>query len=117
LKKKLLTLLLGTSLVMGLAACGGGSSTDKSGTDTSKSSTQDTAQGGDANAIFQQHCSSCHGADLKGNVGPNLTKIGSQLSKDQILDIIKNGKQGGMPGGLISGSDADKVATWLAAKK
>lgn len=116
MNKKLLTLLLGTSLVIGLAACGGGSSTNQSGTDTSKNK-QDTAQSGDANTIFQQHCASCHGTDLKGAVGPNLTQIGSQFSKAQILDIIKNGKQGGMPPGLISGADADKVAAWLAAKK
>ncbi|WP_066368912.1 cytochrome c551 [Neobacillus fumarioli] len=120
MKKKLFTLLLGTSLVMGLTACGGSTSTDKSKEapkKETKPTTQNTAQGGDADKIFQAHCASCHGGDLKGGVGPNLTKIGSQLSKDQILDIIKNGKQGGMPAGLISGSDAHKVATWLAAKK
>jgi len=121
MKKKLLTLLLGTSLVMGLAACGGGSDTSKDTTKdkgtSSSSGSSETASAGDAQKIFNQKCSSCHGDNLQGQVGPNLTKVGSRYSKDQILDILKNGKSGGMPAGLVSGDDADKVATWLAAKK
>jgi cytochrome c551 len=110
LKKTLLTLVMGTTLVMGLAACGGGSSTNNKGTDT--------ASAGNAKDIFAKNCASCHGDQLQGVVGPSLQKIGSKYSKAEILDIIKNGKGGGkMPGGLISGDDADKVATWLAAKK
>ncbi|CRK81402.1 cytochrome c551 [Neobacillus massiliamazoniensis] len=108
MRKKLLALLMGPTLVMGLAACGGG-------TDTSKGS--DSAAGGDAQKIYSQKCSSCHGDNLEGKVGPKLASIGKNLDKQQILDIIKNGKPGGMPAGLISGDDADKVATWLASKK
>lgn len=66
--------------------------------------------------IFQQNCSSCHGNNLEGGVGPNLQKIGSTLSKDRILNQIKNGG-GAMPGGIISGKEADAVATWLSKKK
>lgn len=107
MRKKLLALLMGTSLVMGLAACGGGS--DKG--------TSDNAAGGDAQKIYSQKCSSCHGENLEGKVGPKLDTIGKSLDKQQILDVIKNGKPGGMPQGLVSGDDADKVATWLASKK
>ncbi|MGG3467887.1 cytochrome c551 [Neobacillus pocheonensis] len=106
MKKKLLTLLLGTSMVMGLAACGGGSDDAK-----------DTASGGEAAKIFDQKCSSCHGGDLKGGMGPNLTKVGSKYSKDEILDILKNGKSGGMPANVVEGDDAETVAAWLADKK
>ncbi|WP_040204188.1 cytochrome c551 [Neobacillus jeddahensis] len=113
MKKKLLTLLLGTSLVMGLAACGGG---DDESADKDNGGTE-TAQSGDAQKIYDQKCSSCHGGDLKGAVGPDLTKVGSRYSKDEILDILKNGKSGGMPAGLVSGDDADSIADWLAAKK
>lgn len=108
MKKKLLALLMGTTVVMGLAACGGGS-------DTSKNS--DGGNTSAAEKIVAQKCASCHGGDLKGSVGPALNKIGAKYSKEEILGIIKNGKGGGMPAGLISGDDADKVATWLAAKK
>lgn len=97
---------------MGLAACGGGSDTSKN-TDKGK----ETASTGDAQKIYNQKCSSCHGDNLEGKVGPKIADAGSRYSKDQILDILKNGKSGGMPAGLISGDDADKVATWLSNKK
>jgi len=104
LKKKVLTLLIGTAFVMGLAACGGGE--DKAG--------DETASGGAK--IFDQKCSSCHGENLQGGMGPDLTKVGSRYTKDEIRDIIKNGK-GAMPPNVVEGDDADEVADWLAAKK
>ncbi|WP_462410985.1 cytochrome c551 [Neobacillus sp. Marseille-QA0830] len=103
MKKKMLTLLIGTAFVMGLAACGGGN--DKGG---------DTAS--DAAKIFNQKCSSCHGENLKGGMGPDLTKVGSRYSEDEIRNIIKNGK-GAMPPNVVEGDDADQVSKWLAAKK
>ncbi|MBY0146355.1 cytochrome c551 [Neobacillus niacini] len=106
MKKKLLKMLLGTALVMSLAACGGGD--DESG---------DTAQAGDAEKIYSQKCSSCHGGDLKGGMGPDLTAVGASKSKDEIAAIIKDGTDGGMPAGLIEGDDLDKVADWLSTKK
>jgi len=118
MKKKLLTLLLGTSLVMGLAACGGGGGKNDTKKDTSNGGgTTETADAGAAQKIYDQKCSSCHGGDMKGAVGPNLTKVGSKYSKDEILDILKNGKAGGMPANLVSGDDANTIADWLAAKK
>lgn len=110
MKKKLLTMLLGTALVLGLAACGGGN--DQGGGDGGG----DTAQGGDAEKIFTQKCSSCHGEKLEGGMGPNLQKVGANKSKEEIASIIENG-QGGMPAGLIEGEELDKVAEWLATKK
>jgi cytochrome c551 len=116
MRKKLVSLILGTSLVMGLAACGGGGDKDTT-KDTGNGGGTDTAQAGDAQKIYDQKCSSCHGGDLKGAVGPNLTQVGSKYSKDEILDILKNGKAGGMPAGLVTGDDANTIADWLAAKK
>ncbi|MEH7112719.1 cytochrome c [Neobacillus niacini] len=106
MKKNLLRMLLGTALVLVLAACGGGN--DEGG---------DTAQAGDAEKIYSQKCSSCHGGDLKGGMGPDLTAVGASKSKEDIAAIIKDGTNGGMPGGLIEGDDLDKVADWLATKK
>ncbi|MGG5251984.1 cytochrome c551 [Neobacillus sp. SM06] len=106
MKRKLLAFAIGTALVTVLAACGGGTDTSQNG----------GAQAGDPQKIVSQKCSTCHGGNLEGSVGPNLQKIGSKYSKDEILNIIKNGK-GGMPAGVISGKDAEKVAEWLAAKK
>jgi cytochrome c551 len=108
MKNKLLKMLVGIGLVMGLAACGGG------GDDTATGGT-DSAHA-DAEKVYNQKCSSCHGDNLKGGMGPDLTAVGANYSQDEIANIIQNG-QGGMPAGLISGDDLDKVAEWLATKK
>jgi len=67
--------------------------------------------------IYAQTCVSCHGDQLQGVVGPNLTKVGARYSEDEIKDILKNGKEGGMPAGLVSGAQLDAVAKWLSEKK
>lgn len=95
---------MGTGLV--LAACGGGGD-------------EDQATGGDtvdAEKIAAQKCSTCHGQNLEGGGGPKLSDLGSRMSKEEIEDVILNGR-GGMPGGLIKGEEASAVAEWLAAKK
>lgn len=49
--------------------------------------------------LFKQHCEVCHGADGKGNIGPDLTdskwKYGG--SDDEIFATISKGRKGGMP--------------------
>lgn len=77
--------------------------------------------------IYQKAtCLSCHGKDLKGvpAIGaPALLGIGDVLSKDQILDVIKNGK-GSMAAQYkqnidkgLTDADIDKLANWLAMQK
>lgn len=110
MKWKLATVFLGASLT--LAACGGGN--NASDNNNGNNGGGDTTAA--AEQIFQQNCSSCHGKDLSGGVGPNLQKVGSKYSKDEIKKIIENGR-GNMPAGVIKGADADKVAEWLASKK
>ncbi|MBT2643558.1 MULTISPECIES: cytochrome c551 [Bacillaceae] len=104
MKKKLLALLMGTSLA--LAACGGGGDEAGGG---------DTA-GADPEKLYNQKCSSCHGGDLEGGVGPKLSDVGSRLSQEEIESVIANG-QGSMPPKLLEGDDASAVAEWLANKK
>lgn len=71
----------------------------------------------DPEAIYKQNCSSCHGQNLEGNVGPALEKIGGQYKPEEIADIIKNGKGSGMPAGLVKGEEAKILVDWLAEKK
>ena len=121
MKKWLMAVLFGTLLVLG--ACGGGANdnanepaeTNDEGTEepADEGGIVDTAAAEDA---FQQSCASCHGQDLSGGAGPDLTDVGSRLSAEDIKDIIENG-QGSMPGGLLSGDDATAVAEWLADHK
>lgn len=72
----------------------------------------------DGESIFKQNCISCHGADLQGRVGPNLQKIGSTLTEEQIAEIVQKGK-GGMPGFSkhLDQEQIDALAAWLAQKK
>ncbi|WP_379966208.1 cytochrome c550 [Ectobacillus sp. sgz5001026] len=66
--------------------------------------------------IVKQTCTSCHGANLEGSVGPNLQKIGSKYSQDEIKAILMNGR-GNMPAGLVTSDVAAKVAAYLEGKK
>ncbi|WP_153125221.1 cytochrome c551 [Peribacillus tepidiphilus] len=111
MKKKLLALLMGTSLV--LAACGGG---DEAKDKPAEGGTTTTADAGDAAKLYENKCSSCHGQNLEGGVGPSLEKVGGKLDQAGIEKIITEGK-GAMPAGLLQGEEASKVASWLAEKK
>lgn len=113
MKKKLLALLMGTSLV--LAACGGNEEAEEP-KETGNGSETTTADAGDAAKLFNNKCSSCHGQNLEGGVGPALDKIGANLSPEDIENVIHEGK-GAMPPGLLEGAEATQVATWLAEKK
>lgn len=103
MKRKLLALLMGTTLA--LAACGGNDNASKEVTET-----------GDAEKLYSQNCAQCHGQNLEGGVGTELAKIGSKLSQDEIEKIIADGV-GAMPENLLKGDDAKTVAEWLAGKK
>ncbi|MDI3327289.1 MAG: cytochrome c [Alicyclobacillaceae bacterium] len=65
----------------------------------------------EAKQLVSAQCSSCHGADLKGAMGPNLYDRAKALSKEQIVDVLKNGK-GAMPGKLVSGKE-EMVAEYI----
>lgn len=98
---------MGATLAIILTACGGGNG-DKNA--------DEGASVNDAEAIVNKSCISCHGENLEGRNGPALDKIGATLDKEEILDVIENGR-GAMPAGLIEGDEAVKVAEWLSEKK
>lgn len=109
MKKWLFTILFGSALVLG--ACGGGADdTDDGAADTGDGGdTTETA--GAAEEIYKDSCASCHGGDLSGGMGPELT--GNGLSADEISNIIENG-QGSMPPVNLSEEDRSEVANWLS---
>ena len=106
--------MLGSALMLG--ACGG----DDSSTEDKDTGSETTENGTTADAseqVAQQRCATCHGGNLQGRgKTPALNDIGSRLSEEEILDIIVNG-QGGMPGGLVKGEEAEALAAWLAEQK
>ncbi|RIW37569.1 cytochrome c [Bacillus salacetis] len=74
-----------------------------------------TAEGGefDPEGHYQQACISCHGENYEGGVGPALTGVGDRYSKEEIVEILQNGKGGGMPAGLVPPENQDAMAEWL----
>ncbi|MCX6410527.1 MAG: cytochrome c [Actinobacteria bacterium] len=61
--------------------------------------------------VFEANCQGCHPAGgTTAGVGPKLQGMG--LSLDKIEYQITNGG-GGMPGGLISGTDLDNAAAYV----
>lgn len=113
MKKTLLAILFGSALVLG--ACGGKEKVKEENVKTTE--TSETAAV-DVQQIIQSKCISCHGENLQGQGNfPNISKIGAKLSKDEILNVIKNGK-GNMPKITdISDDEADAVAKWLSEQK
>lgn len=131
MKKSLLAVLFGLVLVLG--ACGGGGddaaeepaeddtateeeATDEGATDEGAEEGGGTVDAAAAEEVYQNTCAACHGADLSGGAGPDLTAVGSNLSAEEIADIIQNG-QGSMPPQNVEGEDLDNLSNWLAEKK
>lgn len=109
--KKLLAAIFASILVLG--ACGGGNTTKDDGGENTSGDVASV----DAEKIVNSKCITCHGGNLEGAGGaPALNDVGSKLSETEIHDVIING-QGGMPGNIIQGDEAEAVAKWLAEKK
>ncbi|MCM3711159.1 cytochrome c551 [Sporosarcina luteola] len=109
MKNKLVAMMFGAALVLG--ACGGGNNANDNGNGNGETAAVDEDK------VFQANCATCHGGNLEGRGNaPALTNVGSELSEEEIHDIIQNG-QNGMPGGLIKGEELDAVTKWLAEKK
>jgi menaquinol-cytochrome c reductase cytochrome b/c subunit len=64
-------------------------------------------------------CISCHGVELEGGAGPTLRGVGDQLSKEELVATITNGKGVGMPAfkDQLSTEQIDQIATWLSKQK
>lgn len=73
--------------------------------------------GVDADAIFQNNCAMCHGADLTGGGGPDLTAVGSKYSADEIKEIIQNGTGAMPPIQAVQGEELEALTTWLSEKQ
>jgi len=72
----------------------------------------------DGKQLFIQTCKSCHtlaAVNAHGVTGPNLDELGG-LDKQRVLRAIKVGGTGDgrMPPALLTGADADAVATYVS---
>jgi cytochrome c553 len=73
----------------------------------------------DGKTLFIQTCKSCHtlaAVNAHGVTGPNLDQLGG-LDKQRVLNAIKIGGTGDgrMPPQLLTGADANAVATYVEA--
>ncbi|EIJ78901.1 cytochrome c550 [Bacillus methanolicus PB1] len=66
--------------------------------------------------IYKKSCVGCHGDQYQGGVGPALKGVGERRSKEEIANIVVNGK-GSMPPGLVPQEKAAEMAEWLAGLK
>jgi mono/diheme cytochrome c family protein len=78
-----------------------------------------TSTGEEGKQLFIQNCKSCHtlaAVQAHGVTGPNLDKL-APLDKQRVLGALKRGGTGSgrMPPGLLSGRDADAVATYVSS--
>jgi len=111
------------------AAPAGGGTTSTTTTTTPTSTTgggkKAAGGGGSANAqlvaqgkqLFQQDCGTCHtlaDAGTNGKVGPVLDQV--KPDKQLVLSALKNGGLGSgtMPANIVTGKDADAVATYVS---
>lgn len=113
MRKLLMSIVFGTFLVLG--ACGGDGG-NGGGSEEPADSGGDKVDTSEAEAIFKENCASCHGDDLSGGTGPDLTDVGTRLSEDEIKTQIEEGGNG-MPPNLVEGEELETMSAWLAEKK
>lgn len=65
--------------------------------------------------LAMKSCIGCHGGDLTGGMGPDLTGLEGKYTAEEIADIVQNGK-GSMPGVVGDPAEADAIAQFLLAE-
>ncbi|HEU4658680.1 MAG TPA: cytochrome c [Capillimicrobium sp.] len=69
--------------------------------------------------LFAQHCSQCHtlaASNAVGTIGPNLDTL--RPNEELVLNAIEQGRargRGQMPAQVVTGTDAEDVASYVAA--
>ncbi|AEH47192.1 cytochrome c550 [Parageobacillus thermoglucosidasius] len=108
-------MVFGIGLTIGLSFKGLGDAKELA---KEKKGGEKTEQAAAANPeqFYQQTCSSCHGQNYEGGVGPALKGVGDRLSPDEIKNVLQNGR-GSMPPGLVPSDKLDEMAKWLSELK
>ena len=66
--------------------------------------------------LFEQRCSTCHGLDAGGAMGPNIQGVPFRLGADPVKAVIKNGMGGGgMPAfaGQLDDTQIQQIVDYL----
>jgi cytochrome c550 len=105
-----LIMVMGIGLMFLLSFKGVGDSKDLAKEKEGGEKTEETAEV-NPEEFYQQSCAGCHGNQYEGVSGPALKGVGSKYSKDEIKDILINGK-GNMPPGMAAGKE-EQMAEWI----
>lgn len=68
----------------------------------------------DGRTLYMTHCKSCHGADMKGGVGPDISFRAKKYSNDRVANIIRKGAP---PMPAFSFLSAQQIASIVAYVK
>src|SRR5205807_815370 len=74
-----------------------------------------TAPAIDGAAVFATNCATCHGADARGRVGPNLVGIAKVIKDERVqILVVAQGSGGRMPafGGRLSAAEIKAVVDY-----
>lgn len=102
--------LVGSLVVLSVLLVGCGAENNE-GTTVDKGNTQTEGTSAIGENVYNERCASCHGVDLKG-MGQDLTTVKDRLSKEDMMEINKNGL-GVMPGGQVNDEENEAVTDWL----
>ncbi|GGB04682.1 cytochrome c [Macrococcus hajekii] len=105
----LLILLMGVGLIFFMSA--EGANKEKEGAEGGEGAK--TEQKFDAAAFAKDNCTSCHGQNLEGAMGPKLA--GTSKPADELKKVIREGK-GAMPAhdeSVIADKDLDTLVKYL----
>lgn len=106
----ILILLLGVGLIFFMSAHGANKEEEEGGGG-------EKTEKFDAATFAKDNCTSCHGQNLEGGMGPKLA--GTSASADEMKKIIRDGK-GSMPAhdeATISDKDLDTLVKYLKEAK
>ncbi len=93
--KNITTLLLTAAVAFSLSACAGTNERTPGILELDR----DAAAG---STVYENNCMSCHGADLTGESGPDITGAGDAHEDSEIVDLVLNG-------GIFMPSFADQL--------
>lgn len=100
-------------LSLGLAACGQDDEAKKPDNNAGEETVATQASIEQGEKVAKTSCITCHGADLTGDMGPNLHNL--SLTKEEIIDVlVKGGKA--MPPATAKGHEEDVAAYLLTLK-
>lgn len=116
LKNKFLLVLLMLAMAAVIAACGGGGDSGGSGSDSGGGGETTSGDADAGAAVFENNCMSCHGAEGEGASAPSLQESDVASNHDEVVDIVTNGTDGGMPAfeGQLSEQEINDVSAYVS---